>query len=44
MKPSFKSRKDFEKLTWPLANDLFRLAYFRLANKHDAEDVVQETY
>jgi RNA polymerase sigma-70 factor, ECF subfamily len=37
-------RKEFEKLTWPLGHDLFRLAYWRLANKQDAEDVVQEAY
>jgi len=37
-------RKEFEKLTWPLGRDLFRLAYWRLANKQDAEDVVQEAY
>jgi RNA polymerase sigma-70 factor (ECF subfamily) len=41
----FRSRrKEFEKLTWPLSNELFRLAYWRLGNLHDAEDVVQETY
>jgi RNA polymerase sigma-70 factor (ECF subfamily) len=37
-------RKEFEKLTWPLGHDLYRLAYWRLANQQDAEDVVQETY
>src|SRR5438477_6895232 len=37
-------RKEFEKLTCPLGHDLFRLAYWRLANLQDAEDVVQETY
>jgi RNA polymerase sigma-70 factor (ECF subfamily) len=37
-------RKEFEKLTWPLGPDLFRLAYWRLANAQDAEDVVQEAY
>jgi RNA polymerase sigma-70 factor (ECF subfamily) len=41
----FRSRrKEFEKLTWPLSNDLFRLAYWRLASMQDAEDMVQETY
>jgi RNA polymerase sigma-70 factor (ECF subfamily) len=41
----FRSRrKEFEKLTWPLSNELFRLAYWRLGNLQDAEDVVQETY
>jgi RNA polymerase sigma-70 factor (ECF subfamily) len=37
-------RQEFEKLTWPLAHDLFRLAHWRLANLQDAEDVVQEAY
>ncbi len=37
-------RKEFEKLTWPLGHDLFRLAYWRLGNQQDAEDVVQEAY
>src|SRR5271154_350814 len=37
-------RKEFEKLTWPLGQDLFRLAYWRLANRQDAEDAVQEAY
>jgi len=37
-------RKEFEQLTWPLSNDLFRLAYWRLSILQDAEDVVQETY
>ncbi len=37
-------RKEFEKLTWPLGHDLYRLAYWRLANQQDAEDVVQEAY
>ncbi|HEY9717286.1 MAG TPA: sigma-70 family RNA polymerase sigma factor [Trichormus sp.] len=41
----FRSRrKEFEKLTWPLSNDLFRLAYWRLASMQDTEDMVQETY
>jgi RNA polymerase sigma-70 factor (ECF subfamily) len=39
-----KRRKDFEKLTWPLSQHLFQLAYWRLASHQDAEDVVQETY
>jgi RNA polymerase sigma-70 factor (ECF subfamily) len=43
MKPP-NSSKEFEELTLPLGADLFRLAYWRLANKQDAEDVVQETY
>src|SRR6202034_1928855 len=37
-------RKEFENLTWQLSNELFRLAYWRLGNLQDAEDVVQETY
>jgi RNA polymerase sigma-70 factor (ECF subfamily) len=37
-------RKLFEKLTWPVAQDLYRLAYWRLANRQDAEDVVQDAY
>lgn len=28
----------------PLAGDLFRLAFWRLGDKHDAEDIVQEAY
>jgi RNA polymerase sigma-70 factor (ECF subfamily) len=39
-----KRRKEFEKLTWPLSQHLFQLAYWRLASHPDAEDVVQETY
>ena len=37
-------RKEFEELTAPLLRDLFRMAYWRLGNVNDAEDVVQETY
>jgi RNA polymerase sigma-70 factor (ECF subfamily) len=37
-------RKEFERLTWTLGPELFRLAYWRLANQQDAEDVVQEAY
>jgi len=37
-------RQEFEKLTWPLGPDLFRMAYWRLANSQDAEDAVQDTY
>jgi RNA polymerase sigma-70 factor, ECF subfamily len=44
MKLFHNRRKEFEKLTWPLGHDLFRLAYWRLANQQDAEDVVQEAY
>ncbi|HEY9778442.1 MAG TPA: sigma-70 family RNA polymerase sigma factor [Planktothrix sp.] len=41
----FRSRrKEFEKLTWPLSNELYRLAYWRLGNQQDAEDVLQDTY
>lgn len=38
------NRKNFEDLTRPLGQDIYRLAFWRLANRHDAEDVVQETY
>ena len=44
MKLFHNRRKEFEKLTWPLGHDLFRLAYWRLSNQQDAEDVVQEAY
>ncbi|MDR3617445.1 MAG: sigma-70 family RNA polymerase sigma factor [Candidatus Obscuribacterales bacterium] len=37
-------RKEFEKLSLPLGPELFRLAYWRMANMQDAEDVVQEAY
>jgi len=37
-------RKEFEKLTWPFGQDLFRLAYWRLGSRQDAEDLVQDTY
>ena len=37
-------RKRFEELTWPVANDLFRLAYWRLGNRQDAEDAVQNAF
>jgi RNA polymerase sigma-70 factor (ECF subfamily) len=37
-------RKEFEQLTMPLSSDLYRLAYWRMANQNDAEDLVQETY
>jgi RNA polymerase sigma-70 factor, ECF subfamily len=37
-------RKEFEKLTCPFGQGLFRLAYWRLANQQDAEDAVQEAY
>jgi RNA polymerase sigma-70 factor (ECF subfamily) len=41
----FRSRrKQFEQLTWPFAADLFRLAYWRLGNRSDAEDAVQDAY
>jgi len=44
MKFFHNRRKEFEQFTWPHGHDLFRLAYWRLANAQDAEDVVQETY
>jgi RNA polymerase sigma-70 factor (ECF subfamily) len=37
-------RKEFEKLSLALGPELFRLAYWRMANMQDAEDVVQEAY
>lgn len=37
-------RKKFEALALPFGADLFRLALWRLGNKQDAEDVVQDTY
>ena len=44
MKLFQNSRKQFENLTWSLSTELYRFAFWRLANAHDAEDVVQETY
>jgi len=44
MKLFHNRRQEFEKLTWPLGPDLFRMAYWRLANSQDAEDAVQDTY
>jgi len=40
----FNRKKEFEKLTWCFAGQLYRLAFSRLSNQQDAEDVVQETY
>lgn len=37
-------KKQFEKLACPYATDLFRLAYWRLGSRQDAEDAVQDTY
>jgi RNA polymerase sigma-70 factor (ECF subfamily) len=37
-------RKRFEELTLPVSNELFRLAFWRLGNRQDAEDVVQDTF
>lgn len=37
-------RKQFEELTRPYGQDIYRLALWRLANQQDAEDVVQETF
>lgn len=37
-------RKQFEELTRPYGQDIYRLALWRLANRQDAEDVVQETF
>jgi RNA polymerase sigma-70 factor (ECF subfamily) len=36
--------RQFEELTFGYLDQLFRFAYARLGNRHDAEDVVQETY
>src|ERR1700729_1739732 len=44
MKLFHNRRKEFEKLTLSFAHDLFRVAYWRLGNLQDAEDVVQEAY
>jgi RNA polymerase sigma-70 factor, ECF subfamily len=40
----FKHKQEFEKLTWVFAGQLYRLAYSRLGNQQDAEDIVQEAY
>ena len=40
----FNRKKEFEKLTWCFGGQLYRLAFSRLNNQQDAEDVVQETY
>jgi RNA polymerase sigma-70 factor (ECF subfamily) len=37
-------KRKFQELTWSYSKDLFRFAYWRLANRQDAEDAVQETY
>ncbi|RTL36644.1 MAG: sigma-70 family RNA polymerase sigma factor [Candidatus Melainabacteria bacterium] len=37
-------RKQFEELTGQFSQDIYRLALWRLANRQDAEDVVQDTY
>jgi RNA polymerase sigma-70 factor (ECF subfamily) len=37
-------KKQFESLTLPFAKELYRLAFWRLGSKQDAEDVVQETF
>lgn len=37
-------RNQFEELTKPYGQDIYRLALWRLANRQDAEDVVQETF
>ena len=39
-----RNDKEFEELTRPLGAVLYRLAYWRLGNKQDAEDALQETY
>lgn len=41
----FKSRRrEFERATWSLSPELLRLALYRLGNRQDAEDALQETY
>ena len=39
-----KHHSEFEQLTLTLGPQLFRLAFWRLHNKEDAEDAVQSTY
>jgi RNA polymerase sigma-70 factor (ECF subfamily) len=36
--------RQFEKLTFGYVDQLFRFAYGRVKNTHDAQDIVQETY
>jgi RNA polymerase sigma-70 factor, ECF subfamily len=43
MIPLTSKQKRFEKLVGPLVGQLFKLAYFRMGNAQDAEDVVQDT-
>lgn len=38
------ANKEFEKLTLCHVESLYRLAYARVGSRHDAEDIVQETY
>jgi RNA polymerase sigma-70 factor, ECF subfamily len=40
----FSQRKQFEDLTMPFAKELYRLAFWRLGSRLDAEDAVQETF
>lgn len=40
----FNRKNEFEKLTWCYGRQLYRLAFSRLHNQQDSEDVVQETY
>jgi RNA polymerase sigma-70 factor (ECF subfamily) len=44
MSPRTADREQFEHVTYPLGDQLFRVAFWRLGNTQDAEDVVQETY
>lgn len=44
MKLFQNKRKLFEEMTGPFSQDIYRLALWRLANRQDAEDVVQDTY
>lgn len=44
MKFFHNRRKSFEVLTRPFGKDIYRLAFWRLGDRQDAEDVVQETF
>ena len=44
MKLFRNEKKEFEELTKPVTNDIFRLALFRSGNRQDAEDIVQDAF